>query len=91
MRRVTLVAYRAFSDLAGKGSFLLITVVAAHRLTQRAFGIFALASALGWIVSVITDFGIQLHVARAVAWRTVHNTLVNPALLLPSPHWIVAV
>ena len=69
MRRVTLVAYRAFSDLAGKGSFLLITVAAAHRLTQRAFGIFALASALGWIVSVITDFGIQLHVARAVAWR----------------------
>jgi O-antigen/teichoic acid export membrane protein len=66
---VTLVAYRAFSDLAGKGSFLLITVAAAHRLTQRAFGIFALASALGWIVSVITDFGIQLHVARAVAWR----------------------
>jgi O-antigen/teichoic acid export membrane protein len=69
VRRVTLVAYRAFSDLAGKGSFLLITVAAAHRLTQRAFGIFALASALGWIVSVITDFGIQLHVARAVAWR----------------------
>jgi O-antigen/teichoic acid export membrane protein len=69
VRRVTLVAYRAFSDLAGKGSFLLITVAAAHRLSQRAFGIFALASALGWIVSVMTDFGIQLHVARAVAWR----------------------
>jgi O-antigen/teichoic acid export membrane protein len=69
VRRVTLVAYRAFSDLAGKGSFLLITVAAAHRLSQRAFGIFALASALGWIVSVVTDCGIQLHVARAVAWR----------------------
>jgi O-antigen/teichoic acid export membrane protein len=69
VRRVTLVAYRAFSDLAGKGSFLLITLAAAHRLSQREFGIFALASALGWIVSVITDFGIQLHVARAVAWR----------------------
>jgi ABC-2 type transport system permease protein len=25
-----------------------------------------------------------LSVARAVAWRTLHNTLVNPALLLPS-------
>ena len=25
-----------------------------------------------------------LYVARAVAWRTLHNTLVNPALLLPS-------
>jgi O-antigen/teichoic acid export membrane protein len=69
VRRATLVAYRAFSDLAGKGSFLLITVAAAHRLSQRAFGIFALASALGWMVSVMTDCGIQLHVARAVAWR----------------------
>jgi O-antigen/teichoic acid export membrane protein len=69
VRRVTLVAYRAFSDLAGKGSFLVVTLAAAHRLSQREFGIFALASALGWIVSVITDFGIQLHVARAVAWR----------------------
>jgi O-antigen/teichoic acid export membrane protein len=69
VRRVTLVAYRAFSDLAGKGSFFLITVAAAHRLSQREFGIFALASALGWMVSVFSDFGIQLHVARAVAWR----------------------
>jgi O-antigen/teichoic acid export membrane protein len=69
VKRLTLVAYRAFSDLAGKGSFFLITVAAAHRLSQRAFGIFALASALGWIVSVLTDFGIQLHVARTVARR----------------------
>ena len=69
MRRVILVVYRAFSDLAGKGSFLFISVVAAHRLSQREFGIFALASAFGWIVGVVTDFGIQLHVARAVARR----------------------
>jgi O-antigen/teichoic acid export membrane protein len=69
VRNVILVAYRALTDLAGKGSFLLITVVAAHRLSQRAFGIFALASAFGWIVGVITDCGIQMHVARAVARR----------------------
>jgi O-antigen/teichoic acid export membrane protein len=69
VRRVILVLYRAFSDLAGKGSFLFISVAAAHRLSQRAFGIFALASALGWMVGVITDFGIQLHVARTVAQR----------------------
>jgi O-antigen/teichoic acid export membrane protein len=68
-RKVLLVAYRAFSDLSGKGAFFLITVVAARRLSPQSFGVFSLASALGWIAGVITDFGIQLHVARAVARR----------------------
>ena len=62
-----LVAYRAFSDVAGKGAFLLITIVAAHRLPRQGFAVFSLASALGWIVAVATDSGMQLHVARAVA------------------------
>lgn len=68
-KNATLIAYRALSDLAGKGSLFLITIAAAHRLSQQAFGIFALASTLGWIAAVSTDFGIQLHVARAVARR----------------------
>ena len=50
-RKVLLVAYRAFSDLSGKGAFFLITVVAAHRLSPQAFGVFSLASALGWMVA----------------------------------------
>lgn len=62
-----LVAYRALSDLAGKGSFFLITIVAARRLSRQDFGIFALATTLGWLLSVATDFGIQMHVARGVA------------------------
>lgn len=62
-----LVAYRAFSDVAGKGVFLLITIVAAHRLSRQGFAVFSLASALGWIVAVATDGGMQLHVARAVS------------------------
>lgn len=64
-----LVAYRAFSDIAGKGAFFLITVAAARRLSQQAFGVFSLASTLGWIAAVASDFGIQLHLARAVARR----------------------
>jgi O-antigen/teichoic acid export membrane protein len=68
-KNAILIAYRALSDLAGKGSLFLITIAAAHRLSQQSFGIFALASALGWIAAVSTDFGIQLHVARAVARR----------------------
>ena len=66
-RQATLVAYRAFSDLAGKGAQLLIVVVAARRLSREDFGLFALGTTLGWIAAVATDFGIQLHVARAVA------------------------
>jgi len=63
------VAYRALTDLAGKASLLAITVVAARRLSAEAFGIFSLASTLGWILAVAADFGIQMHVARAVAKR----------------------
>jgi O-antigen/teichoic acid export membrane protein len=66
---VFLVAYKAFADLAAKGSLFVITVAAARLLTSRAFGIFALGATLGWMVAVVTDFGIQLHLARAVAQR----------------------
>jgi O-antigen/teichoic acid export membrane protein len=68
-RRALLIAYRAFSDLAGKGSLFVITIVAARRLSPESFGVFSLGSALGWIVAVVSDGGIQLHLARAVARR----------------------
>jgi O-antigen/teichoic acid export membrane protein len=48
---------------------LVITIIAARRLSPEAFGIFSLGSTLGWIVAVTSDFGIQLHLARAVAQR----------------------
>src|SRR5262249_3785827 len=52
---------------AGKGAFFLVTLVAARRLSQDAFGLFSLGTTIGWIAAVATDFGIQLHLARAVA------------------------
>lgn len=67
LRDAILVAYKAFADLAGKGSLLVVTLVAARRLSSQAFGIFSLASTLGWMIAVVTDAGLQLHVARAVA------------------------
>lgn len=67
LKQAALIAYRALSDSAGKGSLFLITLFAARRLSERAFGVFALASTLGWMLAVATDVGIQLHVARAVA------------------------
>jgi O-antigen/teichoic acid export membrane protein len=66
-REATLVAYRAFSDVAGKGAFFIVTVLAARRLSQDAFGVFSLGTTLGWMAAVATDAGIQLHLARAVA------------------------
>ena len=66
-REATLVAYRAFSDVAGKGAFFLVTVLAARRLSQSAFGIFSLGTTLGWMAAVATDAGIQMHLARRLA------------------------
>jgi O-antigen/teichoic acid export membrane protein len=51
----------------GKGAFFLVTVAAARRLSQDAFGMFSLASTLGWVSAVAADFGLQLHLARVVA------------------------
>ena len=68
-REAALVAYRAFSDVAGKGAFFLVTVFAARRLSQHGFGIFSLGTTVGWMAAVATDFGMQLHLAREVAQR----------------------
>jgi O-antigen/teichoic acid export membrane protein len=69
LKRAALIAYRAGSEIAGKVAMFAVTVVAARRLPQQAFGVFSLASVLGSIVGLATDFGIPLHVARAVAQR----------------------
>ena len=68
-RDALLIAYKAFADLAGKGSLFVIVIVAARRLTPESFGVFSLGSTLGWLVAVGSDCGIQLHLARAVARR----------------------
>jgi O-antigen/teichoic acid export membrane protein len=68
-REAALVAYRAFSDVAGKGAFFLVTVLAARVLTEQGFGVFSLGTTLGWMIAVVADFGMALHVAREVARR----------------------
>jgi O-antigen/teichoic acid export membrane protein len=62
-----LVGYKAASDLIGKAAFFAILIIAARRLSKDAFGILSLASTLGWMLSVGTDFGLQVYVAREVA------------------------
>jgi O-antigen/teichoic acid export membrane protein len=55
--------------VAGKGAFFLVTVIAARRLSQHGFGLFSLATTIGWMAAVATDSGMQLHLAREVARR----------------------
>jgi O-antigen/teichoic acid export membrane protein len=69
LRAAFLISYKAGADGAGKAALFVITIGAARRLSPQAFGVFSLGSTLGWMVAVITDFGIQLHLARAVARR----------------------
>lgn len=66
-RPAALIAYKAFADVAGKGSLFVVTVVAARRLSAQEFGVFALGSTLGWMLAVAADWGMQMHLARAVA------------------------
>jgi O-antigen/teichoic acid export membrane protein len=67
MRTAALVAYRATSDVVGKAAFFVVTIVAARRLSAGDFGVFALGTTIGWMAVVASDFGLQLHLARAVA------------------------
>ena len=62
-----LFAFKAAADLAAKVSLFIVTVAAARRLTPSGFGVFSLGSTLGWMAAVAADFGMQLHLARAVA------------------------
>ena len=64
-----LVVYRVVSDAVGKGATFFITILAARRLSQEAFGVFSLGSTVGWMSAVATDAGMQQHLARRVAQR----------------------
>jgi O-antigen/teichoic acid export membrane protein len=69
LRDAVLIVYKAIADAASKGAFFVITIIAARRLTPYAFGVFALGTTVGWMLAVLTDFGMQMHLSRAVASR----------------------
>jgi O-antigen/teichoic acid export membrane protein len=62
-----LVAYRAASDFVSRIAMLVLTIVAARRLSPAAFGVLTLGSTLGWLGAVASDAGMQMHLGRSVA------------------------
>ena len=67
-RYVTLrVLLKALADAGGKAVMLVITVVAARQLNPDPFAILALAMATGWLLGIVTDAGLSMHLARETA------------------------
>lgn len=62
-----MTTFRVVSELVAKGAYFALTVLAARQLSRDAFGLFALGSTLGWLIGVVTDGGLQMHVARTIA------------------------
>ena len=62
-----LVLFKTASDVVGKLAAFGVLAIAARVLTTDDFAWMALASTAGWMLSVATDFGLQLHLAKEVA------------------------
>lgn len=65
VRSAGLVGYKAVSDIVGKASVLAILMIAARTMSARDFGLLALATTLGWIASVASDFGLHWRLPQA--------------------------
>jgi O-antigen/teichoic acid export membrane protein len=66
-RTFQLVAYKAASDIVGKLAVLGGLMLAAQVLPTDDFGLLSLATGVGWMAAVASDFGLQLHHGRAIA------------------------
>ncbi len=75
-----LIALKTLSDVAGRLSSFLLLLLAARFLDPFEFGLFSLAWATGWIVSIASDVGIQLFVASEVARRSGQASQFVPSL-----------
>src|SRR5688572_2374274 len=65
-RTAQLVTYKAASEIVGKAAVLGLLVLAARTLSPSDFGILSIATTLGWMASVASDFGLQLYLGRAI-------------------------
>lgn len=61
------IVFKTLADAASRGVTLAITVAAARRLNADPFGILAFGMATGWLLSVATDAGLSMYLAREVA------------------------
>ena len=77
-RTALLISYKAVSEVAGKAAVLAILMLAARTLSMSDFGVASVATTLGWMASVISDFGLQLYLGREVARSTRPGEILWP-------------
>lgn len=65
-RAAQLVTYKAASEVAGKAAILAVLILSARLLPTAEFAVLSLATTLGWLVSIASDFGLQLFLGRAI-------------------------
>jgi O-antigen/teichoic acid export membrane protein len=61
------VGFKAAAEIVSKGVTLIVTVAAARLLPAVDFGVLALAMTTGWILSVASDAGLPLFLAKRMA------------------------
>ena len=66
-RTLSLIAYKTLADVVSKAVTLVITIAAARLLSRQDFGVLALAMTSGWLISVASDAGLPLYLAKRMA------------------------
>ena len=77
-RTAQLISYKAASEGIGKAAVLALLVLAARTLSPADFGILSVATTLGWMASVASDFGLQLYLGRAITQAATPETVLWP-------------
>jgi O-antigen/teichoic acid export membrane protein len=80
-RIVSNVAFKTTADVVSKSVTLVITVVAARVLSPSDFGVLALAMTTGWLISVASDAGLPLFLAKEAAQSTPMRPLTYASVL----------
>lgn len=77
-RTAQLVSYKAASELIGKAAVLGLLVLSARALSATNFGLLSIATTLGWMASVASDFGLQLYLGRAITQTAAPASVLWP-------------
>lgn len=65
------IAFKTAAEILSKAVTLVVTVAAARLLPAADFGVLAIAMTTGWILSVASDAGLPLFLAKRMAGLTV--------------------
>ena len=84
---LAVVAYKTVADGISKLVMLIVTVVAARTLAAPDFGVLALAMTTGWLLSVASDAGLPLDLAKRIAVAASGGQRAPYALVRDAMRW----